>query len=289
MNSRRFTLPVLCCVFVFAVVRAGSARPSPDQKSAFAAADGQILSEIRDHSEAMANLEYLSDNIGPRLTGSPQLKRANEWTRDILAKYGLANAHLEGWTIARSWTRGPASARVVSPTEHLLTIAAAGWSPGTQGTVKGPVIYFDAKKKEEFGKFHGKLKGAIVIYQDPSSLSPPKADDPNAQVSRPMQQPPPRLGEAPLPDPFEAFQQATKERTEFFKQEGVAAVLRDSNKPHGLLNMTDVSLERYGIGPIPTAFITGEGYRMLFRMLKQRPVQVEMAMSNAFSDKPVEV
>lgn len=289
MNSRRFTLPVLCCVVVFAMVRAGSARPSADQKSAFAAADARILAEIHDHSEAMANLEYLSDNIGSRLTGSPQLKRANEWTRDILAKYGLANAHLEGWTIARSWTRGAASARIVSPTEHLLTIAAAGWSPGTQGTIKGPVVYFDAKKKEEFGKFHGKLKGAIVIYQEPSSLSPPKADDPHAQVSRPMQQPPPRLGEAPLPDPFEAFQQAAKERTEFFKQEGVVAVLRDSNKPHGLLNMTDVSLKRYGIGPIPTAFITGEGYRMLFRMLRQGPVQVEMAMSNAFSDKPVEV
>jgi carboxypeptidase Q len=289
MNSRRHSVILLYCVLLLAAVAGGFASPAPDEKNPFAAADTQIVAEVHGHSEAMANLEYLSDRIGPRLTGSPQLKQANEWTRDMFTKYGLANAHLEGWTIAKAWTRGAASARIVSPAEHPLTIAAAGWSPGTPGAIRGPVVYFDAKKKEEFAKFHGKLKGAIVIYQDPQSLSPPKADDPNAQFARPMQQPPPKFGERPLPDPFEAFQKAAKERTDFFKQEGVAAVLRDSNKPHSLLNMTDVSLEKYAAGPIPTAFITAENYRMIFRLLKRGPVQVEMAMTNSFSDKPVEV
>jgi carboxypeptidase Q len=287
MNSRRVMIAVLACGIAM-VVRAGFAR-APEEKSPFAAVDAQILNEVREHSEAASNLEYLSDNIGARLTGSPQLKRANEWTRDQFAKYGLQNAHLEGWTIARSWTRGTARARMVSPAEHPLTIAAAGWSPSTPGTIQGPVAYFDAKEKKDFPKFHGKLKGAIVIYQEPSSLSPPRPEDPHAQVSRPMQQPPAKIGEAPLPDPFEAFQQASKDRMEFFKQEGVAAVLRDSNKPHGLLNMTDASLEKYGISPLPVAFITGEGYRMLFRMQKQGPVQVEMEMTNTIGEKPVEV
>ena len=161
-----------------------------------------ILGEIREHSEVMANLEYLSDSIGQRLTGSPQLKQANEWTRDMFQKYGLTNAHLEPWTIARSWTRGAARARIVSPAEHPLTIAAAGWSPSTPGAVQGPVVYFDAKKKEEFAKFHGKLKGAIVIYQEPTSLSPPKPAVSNAEAVGPMQQPPARIGEPPIPDPY---------------------------------------------------------------------------------------
>ena len=43
----------------------------------------------------MATLSYLTDVIGPRLTGSPNMKRANEWTRDKLAAWGLENAHLE--------------------------------------------------------------------------------------------------------------------------------------------------------------------------------------------------
>jgi len=290
MSLRRCSVFVCGVVLALMAVRGGLANPPADEKSPFAAADAQILSEIREHSEAAANLEYLSDSIGARLTGSPQLKQANDWTRDMFAKYGAVNAHLEGWTMEHSWTRGKASARIVSPTEHPLTIAAAGWSPSTPGAITGPVVYFDAKEKKDFAKFQGKLKGAIVIYQEPESLSPPKPNDPNAQVSRPMQQPPARIGEAPLEDPYAAFLKAAKERTEFWKQEGVAAVLRDSNKPHGLLNMTGVSLERFDIGPIPTAFITGEGYRTIFRMLQRHlPVQVEMEMTNAIGDKPMTV
>jgi len=164
MNARRVVLSVVVIALVLAGVRAGWARPAADDSSDMAAADMQILDEIRDHSEAMANLEYLSDEIGARLTGSPQLKQANDWTADMFRKYGLSNVHLEPWTIAHSWTRGTARARIISPAEHPLTIASAGWSPSTNGAVRGPVVYFDAKTKDDFEKFRGKLKGAIVIY-----------------------------------------------------------------------------------------------------------------------------
>src|SRR6202521_4334639 len=53
--------------------------------------------------------------------------------------------------------------------------------------------------------------------------------------------------------------------------------------------MTGVGGEKFEIGAIPTAFITGEGYRMIFRMLKHGPVQLEVEMANSFSEKPVEV
>src|SRR4029077_17666560 len=195
MNSRRVVVVLCAVVLVFAGVRAGLAKPAAEDTNAFAAADAQILSEVRDHSEAMQNSEYLGDAIGPRLTGSPQLKQANDWTAAKFREYGLTNVHLEPWTIAHSWTRGAAHARIVKPTEHPLTIAAAGWSPGTPGAVHGPVVYFDAKKKEEFEKFRGKLKGAIVIYQEAASLSPPKPDDSRSEVVRAMQAPPPMKGE----------------------------------------------------------------------------------------------
>jgi carboxypeptidase Q len=288
MNSRRVGVLVLCCIVVLIGVRTGLAHPALEEKSPFAAADAQILNEIRSNSEVMANLEYLSDSIGQRMTGSQSLKQANDWTREKFAQYGLTNAHLEGWQVAHTWTRGGASARIVAPAGHRLTIAAAAWSPSTVGTVQGPVVYFDAKKKEEFGRFRGKLKGAIVIYQEPQSLSPPKTIDPHHSVTRPMQQPPARMGERPVADPYYEFLQTEKERTQFFKEEGVAVVLRDSNKPHELLNMTDISLERYAPGAIPTAFITGEGYRTIFRLLKHGPVQVEIAMTNTIGGKPTQ-
>src|SRR3984893_15679742 len=287
MNLRR----VIAFAFVLLLAMGGlhaMAHASGDTND-YAAADAQILREIREHSEAMENLEHLSDAIGPRLTGSPQLKQANDWTAEMFRKYGLTNVHLEPWTIAHSWTRGTAQAHIVKPAEHPLTIAAAGWSPGTGGTLRAPVVYFDAKKKTEFEKFRGKLKGAIVIYQEPASLSPPKPEDSKIEFVRAMQAPPPMKGEPPAPSPYAAAQEAAKARTAFFKQEGVAAVLRDSNKAHALLNMTGIGGEKFEIGAIPTAFITGEGYRMLFRMLKHGPVEVELDMTNSFSENPVEV
>src|SRR5262252_3060366 len=121
-----------------------------DDVAAIAAADAQLLKEVGDHSEVMQNLEYLSDSIGPRLTGSPLLKQANEWTAAKMKEYGLVNVHLEPWTIAHSWTRGTAQARIIAPAEHPLTVASAGWAPGTNGILRGPVVYFDAKSQADF-------------------------------------------------------------------------------------------------------------------------------------------
>src|SRR5258708_19381704 len=232
MNSRRVIILVCVVVLVLAGVRVGSAKPAAEDASAFAAADSKLLSEIHDHSQAMDNLEYLSDEIGPRLTGSPQLKQAKGWAGGKFREYGLTNVHLEPWTIAHSWTRGTAHAHIVSPTEHPLTIASAGWSPGTNGVVRGPVVYFDAKTKEDFEKFRGKLKGAIVIYQEPASLSPPKPENPNAELIRPMQTPSPVKGQPQAPSPFAAFQEVARVRNEIFKQEGVAAGLRRLKHTH---------------------------------------------------------
>jgi carboxypeptidase Q len=290
----RFHRVVAACAFaslaiVAIAARKGFAAPPDGDANPVAAADAQILAEVREHSEAMQNLEYISDSIGPRLTGSPQLKQANEWTAEVMKKYGLVNVHLEPWTIAHSWTRGTATARIVTPTEHPLTVASAGWAPGTNGTIRGSVVFFDAKTKDDFVKYKGKLKGAIVITAEPQPLSPPRPEDANAEYVRPMQAPPPPAGQPPVPSPFAALIELGRARNEFFKAEGVAVVLRDSNKPHALLNMTGVGGEKFDVGSIPNAFITGEGYRMIWRMLKRGPVTLEIAMTNSFSDKTVEV
>src|ERR1700674_2839301 len=211
MKTRRIALLAVVVIFVLAAERGGRAGLTADEANPNSAADTKILSEIREHSEVMQNLEYLSDNIGARLTGSPQLKQASEWTREMFQKYGLTNAH--------GWTRETARASTLSPAAHPLTIAAAGWSPSTPGVVRGTVVYFDAKKKEDFAKFHGKLKGVIVIYQEPQSLSPPRRNAPSP-VQRPMQAPPPAYGEPPAPSPFAVEEEAARARTQFFKDEG---------------------------------------------------------------------
>jgi len=289
MNKNRRAVGVTGLVLCLLVGRAWTARAANEETNPVAVADVKILSEIREHSELMDNLEYLSDEIGPRLTGSPQLKRANDWAAEMFKKYGLTNVHLESYTIPHAWERGKATARIIAPAEHPLTIASSAWAPSTRGKVHGPVVYFDAKKPEDYEKYKGKLKGAIVIFQEPRLLSPPKPIDQNAEIYHPLEEPPPPVGQPGLPDPYEKYLEAAKTRTAFLLREGVVAVLRDSNKPHALLNMTDGTTEPFQMGPLPTAFITGEGYRMIYRMLKKGPVEMEIEISNSLSKKPVEV
>ena len=124
----------------------------------------RIKEEGLKRSQVMATLSYLTDVIGPRLTGSPNLKRANEWTRDKLAAWGLANAHLEAWgPFGRGWSLKRFSAQVIEPQCIPLIGFPKAWSPGTDGTLAAPVVYFDAKTEADFAKYKGKLKGAIVL------------------------------------------------------------------------------------------------------------------------------
>src|SRR5882672_5949200 len=106
----------------------------------------RIRNEGLNHSQVMQTLSYLSDVIGPRLTGSPNLKRANDWTRDKLTSWGLTNAHLEAWgPFGRGWSLKRFSAQVVEPQAIPLIGYPAAWSPGFEKQIETEVVYFDVK------------------------------------------------------------------------------------------------------------------------------------------------
>lgn len=124
----------------------------------------RIKEEAEKKSQVMATLSQLTDVIGPRLTGSPGLKRANEWTRDKLASWGLEKAHLESWgPFGRGWSLKRFSAQVIEPQCIPLIAYPKAWSPGTDGVLVGEVVHFEAKTDADFAKYKGKLKGAIVL------------------------------------------------------------------------------------------------------------------------------
>ena len=124
----------------------------------------RIIDEGTNRSQVMKTLSYMTDVIGPRLTGSPGLKRANEWTRDQLKGYGLENAHLEAWgPFGKGWTLKSFSAEVVEPLCIPLIAYPKAWSPGTHGRVVGDVVYLDAKTDSDFDRFKGQLRGKIVL------------------------------------------------------------------------------------------------------------------------------
>jgi carboxypeptidase Q len=261
-------------------------------KEAQAQTDERIISEIRDHNEIMANLAYLSDMIGARLTGSENLKKANDWTRQRFVDYGLGNAQLEAWSVARRWTRGTARGRILSPAEHPLTIASYGWAPGTGGPVSGPVAYVKGESLADLEVYKGKLKGAIVITNTPTPLPPQDTPAPNPMLV-PYDDPfllmrPLRPGERPEQE-REQRRRFMRARLDFLKSEGAISMLTDSGKFDGLLNMSSLGGRSYGIAPIPAAFMTSENYSLIWRLIERGPVRVELDITNSIGDKPVEV
>ena len=116
------------------------------------------------HSHVMEFGGALADGIGPRLTGSPNMKKANEWTRDTLTKVGLENAHLEDWgEFGMGWQQINTWARMVSPDPEPLWMQAAPWSPSTNGPVSGQAVYMDLQTEKDLDKYKGKLSGKIVL------------------------------------------------------------------------------------------------------------------------------
>ncbi len=123
----------------------------------------RIREEGLRHSHVMELGAALSDGIGPRLTGSPNMAKANAWTRDTLTALGMSNAHLEDWgDFGMGWQQINTWARMVSPDPEPLWMQAAPWSPATAGPVKGEIVYVDLATAD-LDKLKGTLGGKIVL------------------------------------------------------------------------------------------------------------------------------
>jgi len=113
------------------------------------------------------------DGIGPRLTGSPNLRRANQWTRDQLTAMGCSNAHLEDWgEFGMGWQQLNTWVRMTSPDTAVFIAQAVPWSPSTHGAVNGQAIWMDVKGEKDFDKYKGKLAGKIVLLGDMREVKP---------------------------------------------------------------------------------------------------------------------
>jgi len=201
----------------------------------------------------------------------------------VARQYSLENVHLEGWKIAHSWQRGTAQAQLVKPVLRTLTIASAGWSPSTNGLARGKVVYVSATKPDEFQAYKGKLKGAIVTYEKPSELmsqGPASGpyDGPDVQA--------PQAPERRTKSESEKFDEA---RRAFLRREGVSAVLYDSGKHNALLSVSNVAVDYESRAALPTAMLTHEDYSLIWPLLQKGEVEIQIALTNSFSDAPVEV
>ena len=129
--------------------------------------EGLLHSHVMDYGSALA------DDIGPRLTGSPNLAKANAWTRDQLTAMGCVNAHLDDWgEFGMGWQQLNTWVRMTAPDTAVFIAQATPWSPPTSGPVTGDAVFVNIQTDDDFAKYQGKLAGKIVLLGDMRPVPP---------------------------------------------------------------------------------------------------------------------
>ena len=165
-----------------------AAAPKPDAPAATAdlfAVDKQMIAEAKKGSEIIANLTYLSDIIGPRLTGSATLKRPTNGRRRRWS-YGLTNVHLEPGTFPSAGTRQGDHAHHRAGQWPYPHSGRDGLVAQHEGQNRGEVVILKAKNAAELDPYKGKLKNAVILQQRAGQSGPGPST--SSQQQRPRQE-----------------------------------------------------------------------------------------------------
>jgi hypothetical protein len=255
--------------------------------------DYSVVTQIRDEgfnrSRVMETAAHLMDVIGPRLTGSPAAKMANEWTRDTLASWGLSHARLEAWgPFGRGWSFDRCSVSLRSPVVAPLIAFPKAWTPGTAGPVRGKVVKAKIESEADLDKWKGKLAGAVVFLADARELKAPEkalfnrySEDQLQELER-FQIPGPR-GQDPRPGRPPVDRETVLKRLrlqkalrEFLVAEKALAAVEPSERDGGVVRVMGGGSREKGQDPgVPSLVMAAEHYNRICRLL-DRKVEVEL-------------
>jgi hypothetical protein len=234
----------------------------------------------------------LLEAIGPRLTGSPNMKRANEWTRDQLAKFGLVNSHLEAWgPFGRGWSNEYVNVRMVAPDVQTLIAYAKAWTGGSEGPITGECVRANITNKQDFAKYKGKLAGKIVILGEMPEVKPILAAPYERYSDKSLSD----VANYELPNEKPAFdaaemqhrQQLQREQNAFFAEEKPLAVIDHSRRTEGGGTVFVQSGGPYRKTEpqvmIPQLTMAVEHWDRIARLVEHKtPVQLEVNVKNTW-------
>jgi len=254
----------------------------------------RIKKEGFEKSQVMEVTSYLTDVYGPRLTGSPSIRRAADWTIRKLAEWGVGNPHLESWPgFGRGWSNEKVSATVVAPEAYPLIAYPKAWTPGTNGVVSADVVAAVIVTDKDFDRFKGKLTGKVVLAFDAREVK--LQSDPlsnrfdEARLSQlALQEEPGRRGGDR--SRFQQEQDLRLRKMRFYAQEGVVAVLEPGGHPNGNRGVIFVNAggSRDAKDPpvAPQLIVATEQYNRIARTVeKSIPVKIEVNVQNTFHDQ----
>ena len=240
---------------------------------------------------------WLTEVHGPRLTNSPQMRAAADWTVKKLAEWGLANVKLEPWgadaEFGRGWSNERTVLHVTKPSPWPVLAYARAWTPGTNGLVTADAVLAPLTTEADFDKFRGKLKGRIVLLQNPRAVAPlfeapaRRLTEQNLEEMESQQVAPPQAG--PGGRGGGGGQQFGAKRNAFLLAEGVAAVLEPANGrgDSGSLLVGSGGSRNPKDPPVPPQLaVATEHYNRIARLLERgQPVTLEADIRNTFHDR----
>ena len=261
------------------------------------APDLETITAIRQegfkNSQVMNILSELTDRIGPRLTGSPNMKKANEWTRDQFTKWGLQNSHLESWgPFGLGWQNQSTYIRLTAPDTTMLIAYPEAWTPGTNGLVKGQVVDAKLETKEDLEKYRGKLTGKIVLVGDAREIKPGEQADFTRYTDKQLADiasysAGPEFGRQFNREEFIKRMQFRKELNKFWAEEKPLAIIEDSRGDDGTIFVGSGGTykKEEPPAPVPSLQMAAEHFGRVFRLLQHKvPVEMELDIRNQFLD-----
>ncbi len=123
-----------------------------------------IVKEATENSQLPQLAHHLLDVIGPRLTGTPELKQANDWIVSKYKEWGI-DAENQQWGDWKAWQRGITHIDMISPRVQSLDGMQLAWSPstGTKGVTAEAIILPMFNSKDDFTNWLKSVKGKFVM------------------------------------------------------------------------------------------------------------------------------
>ena len=260
----------------------------------------RIRQEAFHNSQVMDTFSHLTESIGPRLTNSPAMSRANAWTRGRFTEWGLVNVRDEafddfgrGWEFtSASVTRlgnGTADTRV-----QPLHALPKAWTPGTNGPVEGELVQVDIKTVADLEKYKGKLRGKILLlgtareYKRGTEADSHRHDATSLEGLQEFTVPKTAAADrAKRVKEYEERQALAKATNAFFVEQGALAAISISSWDNGIIRVAGGGSRKAGepVG-IPELAMIAEHFNPLVRALEDKQtVRLRVAVDARFTDE----
>ncbi|MFN7948796.1 MAG: M20/M25/M40 family metallo-hydrolase [Blastocatellia bacterium] len=243
-----------------------------------ATVNAHIRAEAEQHSRLMHTLHMLCDVFSPRLTGTPQLKAAQEWALKELTSYGLQNAHLEAWDFGQpGWQNEILEARVIAPYKDALVCEAMAWTPSTRGIVRAAAFHLVppvAPTQAELEAYLASVRAAVknkIVLTGPHTIAPVNfrpaplrlSDDEAKAIYAPR--PPSSTTATTAPDKLTPLE-ISDAIDRFLKANDALLRVHDAREPHGVIRAV-INRSRDITQFIPTVVMRNEDYGRITRIL----------------------